>query len=442
MEYVLFSPVGGTDPISNERDGAILHICRHYRPACAELYLSKEMLELQQKDDRYRQAALRLAEEEGFSLQLRCVERPQLVNVHLFDLFYREFEELLHQLHRDWPKHQVVVNLSSGTPAMKSALSVLATLSDFPIVAVQVASPKRSHNGRREDLKEFDLDLYWECDLDRDPAQRENRCQVLQGENLRSKLQRQAVEAHLEAYDYHAARAVGLQMGDLLSPEGAALLEAAELRSHQEWRRIRPELREKLIPKAAGDEERNLFEYLLWLQNRQRQEELADFLRGLTPSLYHLCLYAVEHHGRFPLRDYCNGDWFDPETLRRDPAGAAVYDILNQAARQPLRPGFLGSELCCRMLEGLIPAHPCVAPLTALREIEVRIRNIAAHTIVPITESLFRQRCGQTPAEIMALLRQAAQTVLGQEGLRWDSYDMMNRHIKAALNGSGTPATT
>ena len=40
---VLFSPVGGTDPISNQRDGALLHICRHYHPECVMLYLSKEM---------------------------------------------------------------------------------------------------------------------------------------------------------------------------------------------------------------------------------------------------------------------------------------------------------------------------------------------------------------------------------------------------------------
>ena len=432
----MFSPVGGTDPISNERDGAILHICRRYRPACVELYLSREMLALQEKDDRYRQAVLRLAEEAGFPVQLRSVERPELVNVHLFDCFYQEFERLLHALHRDYPKHQVLVNLSSGTPAMKSALSVLATLIDFPILAIQVASPKRGHNGRREALSEFDLELYWACDLDRDPAQYEDRCQVMRSENLRAKLQRQAVEAHLDAYDYHAAWVVAQQMGDLL-PDGArALLTAAELRAHQQWRSIQPsELREKLIPKGAGDEQRNIFEYLLWLQNRQQQGELADFLRGLTPSLYHLCLYAVEHHGSFPLRSYSSGDWLDPASLKRDPAGTKVYDILAQAARQPLRPGFLSSELCCRILEGLIPAHPCVAPLTALREVEIRIRNIAAHTIVPITQSLFRQRCGRTPEDIMHLLRQAAQAVLGNDGLLWDSYEMMNRHIKAALNG-------
>ena len=54
MKKILFSPIGGTDPISNFRDGAMLHICRIYKPDIVYLYLSKEMCEFQEKDDRYR----------------------------------------------------------------------------------------------------------------------------------------------------------------------------------------------------------------------------------------------------------------------------------------------------------------------------------------------------------------------------------------------------
>lgn len=43
---ILFTPVGGTDPISSTNcyDGAILHICRHYKPDKVIMYMSKEML--------------------------------------------------------------------------------------------------------------------------------------------------------------------------------------------------------------------------------------------------------------------------------------------------------------------------------------------------------------------------------------------------------------
>lgn len=40
MTRVLFSPIGGTDPISNCRDGAMLHICRVYKPGyCVFTYV-------------------------------------------------------------------------------------------------------------------------------------------------------------------------------------------------------------------------------------------------------------------------------------------------------------------------------------------------------------------------------------------------------------------
>ena len=276
MNYVLFSPVGGTDPISFERDGGILHICRKYKPSCVLLYLSGEMLAHQSADDRYRKALRYLADEADFSLEIRTEERPNLTQVHLFDTFYQEFERLLRSLHAEFPKHGLLVNLSSGTPAMKSALAVLSTLMDFPVTMIQVASPNQRHNGRRDDPSEFDLDLYWECDLDRNPDTYQDRCQESKEENLRGKLQRQALKAHLSVYDYQAARTVGAQMGDLLQPDARMWLDAACLRANQEWRSIQPqELREKIIPKAYSDEERSIFEYLLGLQNRLNRGEFA-----------------------------------------------------------------------------------------------------------------------------------------------------------------------
>ena len=44
---ILFSPVGGTDPIAQDncRDGSLLHICRIYKPDIVYLYMSHEMRE-------------------------------------------------------------------------------------------------------------------------------------------------------------------------------------------------------------------------------------------------------------------------------------------------------------------------------------------------------------------------------------------------------------
>lgn len=50
-QTILFTPVGGTDPISstNCRDGSMLHICRIYKPDKVIMYMTKEMLAYQDK---------------------------------------------------------------------------------------------------------------------------------------------------------------------------------------------------------------------------------------------------------------------------------------------------------------------------------------------------------------------------------------------------------
>lgn len=435
MADILFSPVGGTDPISFERDGGLLHICRRYHPQHVVLYLSKEMAEHQAQDDRYRASLRLLAEEEGFAMEILTEERPELANVHIFDTFYQDFEGILRAMHRRWPKHRLLVNLSSGTPAMKSALAVLATLLEFPVAGVQVSSPNQKHNGRREDPNEFDLELYWDCNLDRKKDQYVDRCRELKSENLRAKLQRQALEAHLEAGDYRAALEVGRQMGDLLPATAGQLLEAACLRERQDWRRITPlELREKLIPKAPGDEERDIFEYLLGLRIRQRRGALVDFLRGLTPALYRLSLYAVEHSAKIPIRNYCDSrDWLMERKLNADPTGQAILQLFARVYQKTFLGGYLSSEYCCKILEEFSADEGLKRPLLKLRDAEKNVRNLAAHAIVPMTEDFVRNHCGLTTAEIMDLLQTAAAQVLNHPALNWKSYEIMNDHIKRAL---------
>ena len=435
MADLLFSPVGGTDPISFERDGGLLHICRRYHPECVMLYLSREMAEHQAQDDRYRAALRLLAEEEGFPVQILSEERPQLDNPHIFDVFYRDFEGLLRNFHRDYPGRRMLVNLSSGTPAMKSALAVLVNLLDFPVVGIQVDSPNHRHNGRRDDPKEFDLDLYWECDLDRKPDSYVNRCRVLHSENLRAKLQGKALAAHLDAGDYRAALEVGRQMGDLLPPKAGPLLEAACLRERQEWRRIQPpELREKLIPKARGDEERDLFEYLLGLRNRQQRGALVDFLRGLTPALYRLSLYAVEHQVKIPIRRYCDRrERLCGRLLSGDETGRKLLALFECTYGAPFRDIYLASEHCCKVLEEFSDDAELKRPLLALREVEKEARNLAAHTIVPVTENFIQNKCSSSSDQILELLQSAAAQVLDNVNLTWNSYELMNDHIRRAM---------
>ena len=95
---ILFSPVGGTDPISqtNCYDGAMLHITRRMKPDRIVLYLSKEIIKIQEQDDRYRYALNNLFKlQNRKDVEVEEILRPDLDNVQDFDFFYQEFREII-----------------------------------------------------------------------------------------------------------------------------------------------------------------------------------------------------------------------------------------------------------------------------------------------------------------------------------------------------------
>lgn len=138
MKKILFSPVGGTDPISNFRDGALLHICRVYQPDVVYLYLSKEMCEFQDKDDRYRFCLRKLGELLGKQIEIIEIEKNDLEEVQVFDTFMKEYREILNDIRDKYQGSELILNVSSGTPAMKSALQILAAIGEIKMKAVQV----------------------------------------------------------------------------------------------------------------------------------------------------------------------------------------------------------------------------------------------------------------------------------------------------------------
>ena len=164
---ILFSPVGGTDPMSlyNCRDGSLLHICRVYRPAKVYLYMSKEILDNQEKDNRYLYCLEQLAKLQDRECEYVVIERPDLTNVHEFDYFYNDFREIIGKIMNDMDSSdELLLNVSSGTPAMKSGLLVLQTLGEYPCKTIQVATPERKMN---EHIHEgYDVTTLWELNED------------------------------------------------------------------------------------------------------------------------------------------------------------------------------------------------------------------------------------------------------------------------------------
>ena len=179
---ILFSPVGMTDPVSPEKhgseitavhEGALLQILRHEKPDRVILYYSGETVRHEREDHRYIGGIRLLEQDLGITFAVETIEHPELEDVHLFDGFLVEFRKILEKLRKENPDAEILVNTSSGTPAMKSTLQILAAASALRLKPVQVATWTKSSNHARP----CDIQAEWAINADCRPDA-ENRVTV------------------------------------------------------------------------------------------------------------------------------------------------------------------------------------------------------------------------------------------------------------------------
>lgn len=135
---VLISAVGNTDPIRNFHDGALVHIARKYRPDKIIIVFSEELI--RKKDDI--EKVIRSIDSEY--LPEIVYHEPIILNneVHIFDTMFDQFDAIIQEYYTK--DDEFILNLSSGTPQIKSALFVLNRLSEINVKAVQVPSPEKN----------------------------------------------------------------------------------------------------------------------------------------------------------------------------------------------------------------------------------------------------------------------------------------------------------
>lgn len=440
MPDILFSPIGGHDPIATDRDGSMLHICRKYRPEVVVLYLSAEITRYHRLDNRYCTAIHLLAKREHFSPDIRIEERPELENVQVFDFFLQEFRRILTNLHSEFPEHRILVNISSGTPGMKNAMYLLAAFLPFKMLPVQVSTPSKSHNPKGKPDENYDTALYWELDLDNEDYQ--DRCREVEYANLNIQLQKENICAHLDSWDYAAALRQAETIKGMLDAHAYSLLKAAKARVELNWRSIPAKLKDELRLYGSNGERIDLSEYLLWLQMKQKRGDLADFLRGLTPGLFELLRIASEEKMGISLSVYCEKGRFCRDKMLADEKGRELLGMMEWGGKSIDR-AFLISGHYTTVLNNKCANEDWWKTLSALRDAEEKARNLAAHTMTRVDEEWLKEKGLPPSREIMKLLKNAvvrlnngSKPLTEKITVDWESYDAMNEKIKHALAGS------
>lgn len=394
---VLFSPVGSTDPISNYRDGAMLHICRLYRPDKVYLYLSKEMNEYHQLDDRYCRAIRMLEDELNWHFDIEVIVDKDMQEVQIFDAFIGKYEKKLDEIRATDHPEEILVNVSSGTPAMKSSLQMLSILKN-DIVAIQVVTPLRTSNKRHEDKDNYDLELQWEFNEDRE-KDFENRCMVSEAKYLLDRIKKENIEKYIRVYDYEAAKMMADTLYEKPSPQFTNGLDIAVERRKMNLEYIKGKKKlygvETWFP-VVQDKYMEEFEYILSMQVKLWKKQYIDFVRDITPIFYSLSQGVLEKYCQLKLKDIGEkkrGSWCI--SLKKINALGIVPDSTWSVHTN------ISANIILKIMKQKCTEEKVLKIMQNIRLVEREVRNLAAHEIMGITAEWFKTRTGFTAEQLM-----------------------------------------
>lgn len=439
---ILFTPVGTTDPVRGYHDGAMLHILRHYPVDKVIVFLTEEMGEHEKTEGWYSKGIQSVKKECPVEWIYSGIKNPQQFNE--LTVLQEAFGKVYGREAKDT---EWLLNISSGTPQMKTVMSLLAIDYDRT-KAIQVNSPEGKSNVANDPNKKQDMLDMLELNDDTNP-EAPNRCIEPKLRLLRKYGIRLQIASLVENYEYGGALDILLQNKALFPEDTERLLRHAVDRENLQWKEANKEISSyngnRLISNA-GD----FTEYVRVMELRQKNGKLADFIIKLSPVLLELGKKYMETLSpSFEINKcgYYKSDKAGNRYLKitRQLMGAYDSRLLNDIETEMggiLRDGPLYFNIIVYICEYLKQGnlrnnerHEKITDLfTRLRFIEEGMRNPIAHTITNLSEEKLKQvtdwqgrPVGMDSQTILQNIRQLIRLITGNT-ITLD-YDRLNGYI-------------
>ena len=291
---ILISAVGTTDPISNNHDAALLHIARNYRPDKIVLVYSREMLV---KQDLVNKVLLSI---EGYNPIIE-IDSTILNNdeVFLFDKMYEVMGLIVQKYTND--DDEIILNLSSGTPQIISALFALNRINDYNTQAIQVATPKKGANKEYKDLTDSEIEALIVENQD-NSLDFVDRSIKDKSEKFNQALVKRHLRSLIASYDYQAAEVIINRKEDTKS-----LSNIKKIRKKiSDFSRVfkNQSILSDILSFPLDDSQKKALNYYLMIDVLKEREHIADVLIKAKS----LAEFVIE------------------ETIKKDHEGLIVFD--------------------------------------------------------------------------------------------------------------------
>lgn len=293
---ILISAVGTTDPISNNHDAALLHIARNYRPDKIVLVYSQEMMV---KQDLINKVLLSI---EGYNPIIE-IDSTILNNdeVFLFDKMYEVMGQIVQKYTND--DNEIILNLSSGTPQIISALFALNRINDYNTQAIQVATPKKGANKEYKDLTESEIEALIVENQD-NSLEFVDRSIKDKSEKFTQALVKRHLRSLIASFDYQAAEAIinRKEYNKLLSKKKIAYIREKLYDFSRVFKN--QSILSDILSFPLDDSQKKALNYYLMIDVLKEREHIADVLIKAKS----LAEFVIE------------------ETIKKDYEGLIVFD--------------------------------------------------------------------------------------------------------------------
>lgn len=284
---VLISAVGDTDPFRNFHDGALIHIARKYRPEKVILIFSEHTAK---KQGNIEKALFSIAPD--YKPEVKTHDSIISDNeVHIFDVMFQRFSDILQEYYTK--EDEFILNLSSATPQIKSALFVINRLNGINVKAVQVSSPEHASNENIGHDNDEDIDELIEVNED-NKVNFIDRTIEDNAEKFNQALLKKTARDFIEKFDYRAALDILNQLTDSpnLKSVREEIFDVVECLKKQD---VPQGLQQK---KLKEEEQKILSAYLTIELQRERGNVSESFIR-------------IKNLTEFILKDYIEKRYLD-----------------------------------------------------------------------------------------------------------------------------------
>ena len=345
----LISAVGDTDPFRNFHDGALIHIARKYRPEKVILIFSEHTAK---KQGNIEKALFSIAPD--YKPEVKTHDSIISDNeVHIFDVMFQRFSDILQEYYTK--EDEFILNLSSATPQIKSALFVINRLNGINVKAVQVSSPEHASNENIGHDNDENIDELIEVNEDNkvnfiDRTIEDNAEKFIQA------LLKKTARDFIEKFDYKAALDILDQLSDFpnLKSVREEIRDVVNCLSKQD---VPKGLRHK---KLKEEEQKILSAYLTIELQRERGNVSESFIRIKNLTEFILEDY-IEKRNPGLIDDYC-------ESIQKYYLSLFDYSKLLKATRE-------------------FKLRKTIAPIIEMNS----SRNTVAHSLSPLDSDAVKQ---------------------------------------------------